>query len=137
MKKREHYYESKNKFEGGSTRSKSQYAYHLIPVCALDAMSDRWWLGATKHGEGNWKQGGVGYIKQCFNHLINHYRKELEYDFDLTIERETRTDSNLGAILWAAGALTWFKKYKNQEYKQALKEIQEGLVQNVHNPKPR
>jgi len=125
-KQRKHLYEEKNKYEGGSSRSKSAYAYHLIPPVATRAMSDRWALGAVKHGEGNWKKGGVEFIKQCFNHMFNHFNKELEHMYDNTIEQEESCLGNLGAIMWNAGALTWFKRYKNKEYYQALKEIHEG-----------
>ena len=128
-KERKHIYEEKNKYEGGSSRSKNTYAYHLIPPVATRAMSDRWFLGAVKHGEGNWKSGGVAFIKQCFNHLINHYNKELEHMFDSSIEIEPTSDGNLGAIMWNAGALCWFKKYKPEEYKQALEEIHKGLIE--------
>ena len=129
---RKHIYEEKNKYEGGATRSKSMYAYHLIPPCAIKAMSDRWTLGAVKHGEGNWKHGGVQFIKQCINHLYNHLNKELEIDFDITIEREPTQDSNLGAILWNAGALCWFKKYKGKEYKQAINELHFGKLEKTN-----
>ncbi len=127
---RQHLYETKNKFENNSSRSFSSYAYHLIPPCATRAMSDRWFLGAIKHGEGNWKKGGVEFIKQCFNHMISHYNKELESLFDSSLEKEPSADANLGAILWNAGALTWFKKYKLKEYIQALQEIHEGKFEN-------
>jgi hypothetical protein len=128
-KTRKHLYETKMKYEGGASRSQSSYAYHLIPPSATRAMSDTWFLGSVKHGEGNWKSGGVKFIKQCFNHLFNHLNKELEYMFDNTIEHESTEDRNLGAILWNAGALTWFKKYKTKEYTQALIELHKGLIE--------
>lgn len=134
MAERKHLYEEKNKYEGGSSRSKSSYAYHLIPPVATRAMSDRWFLGAVKHGEGNWKHGGVEFIKQCFNHLFNHYNKELEHLYDKELETEESCLGNLGAIMWNAGALCWFKKYKNKEYYQALKEIHEGKVEKRDEP---
>lgn len=120
--------ELKTRFEGGASRSSSNYAYHLIPPCATRAMSRRWMLGEKKHGEGNWKHGGVNFIKQCFNHLFNHYNKELEGDFDHNIEQEEDYLDNLGAIAWNAAALCWFKKYKTQQYRQALDELHIGIV---------
>lgn len=116
--------EIKQAYEGGATRTVMEARYDLIPPEAIQAMALRWGLGAIKHGEGNWKSGGVAFIKACFNHLQKHLQIELcEW-------RDDFKDDDLGAVLWGAGALKWFQINKPAEYKQALEELGQGLVED-------
>jgi hypothetical protein len=88
-------------FEGGSTRSKLDERYDLIPKEAVDAMARRLALGAARHGENNWRKGGVAFRKASVNHLLRHL---LDY-----IENGNRNDANTDAIICNAAFLCYFE----------------------------
>lgn len=104
--------EKKQNFENGATRSETGLRYDLVPAVYSERGARRWGLGAVKHGENNWKGGGVSFIVACVNHLEAHLVKFKS--------QGNATDDNLGAILWNAGALAWFEENKPKEYASAL-----------------
>lgn len=62
----------KSTFEGGSTRSKQDVRYDLCPPVALEAMARRLAVGAEKHGERNWENGGEEFRQATISHLLAH-----------------------------------------------------------------
>lgn len=59
-------------FEGGATRTEQEGRYDLIPEAAIDAIARRVALGAKKHGENNWRNGGREFAKACISHGMKH-----------------------------------------------------------------
>jgi hypothetical protein len=116
---RNHSIEQKAAFEGGATRSEKLERYDLIPPEAEDALARRYGMGAKKHGEGNWKQGGVTFIKACVNHAKAHQSH-------LLATCGESEDDDLGAILCNFGMLTWFRANKGDDYNKALMELKHG-----------
>lgn len=110
---REHLTEQKTAFEGGSTRSAKLERYDLIPPEIDRALALRFGLGAIKHGDDNWKSGGVGFIRSCLNHLRGHY-------VSLLTNGPDHDDDDVGAMIWNAGVLAWFRKHKPAEFREAL-----------------
>lgn len=119
-KDRAHAIESKEAFEGGATRSEKLERFDLVPPEADILTARRFGLGAKKHGAGNWKNGGVEFIKATINHLKAHTASLLIND-PVTYE-----DDDLGGILWGGAALAWFRERKPTQYRQALWELREG-----------
>ncbi len=89
-------------FEGGATRSELKGRYDLIPRESLDAMARRLELGAAKHGENNWRQGGEEFRKATICHLFNHL---LDY-----LENGNANDANTDAIICNAAFLCFYEK---------------------------
>ena len=118
---------AKQEFEGGSTRSAKLERFDIIPPETLIALARRYGLGVAKHGEGNWKHGGVQFIKATINHLYAHLTA-------LLLGQEDDEGQHSEAILWNASAINWFEQRKPQEWQQALKELQEGLVESPVRP---
>ena len=119
MEARNHLEETKAAFEGGATRSEKQERYDLIPPELNDSAARRYGLGATKHGEGNWKQGEVAFIKACINHAKAH-------ESHLLRTCGKSDDDDLDAIVCNWGMLCWFRSNKPDMYAQALKELHDG-----------
>jgi hypothetical protein len=88
------------KFEGGATRSKLDHRFDLIPREAMEALSRRLKLGAARHGENNWKQGGPEFVRATINHLQAHL---LDY-----IENGNSSEANTDAIICNAAFLCYF-----------------------------
>lgn len=93
---------AKATFEGGSTRSEMKLRFDLIPKEAIEALARRLTLGAERHGENNWKQGGAEFRKATLNHLMKHL---LDY-----MENGNRDDDNSDAIICNAAFLCYFEK---------------------------
>lgn len=110
---REHLQEPKATFEGGSTRSEKSERYDLVPVEIDEALARRFGLGASKHGPHNWKGGGADFIASCLNHLRGHY-------VSLMKNGPFHSDDDIGAMLWNAGVLAWFRVHKPEEFLKAL-----------------
>ncbi len=110
---RAHLEERKTEFEGGSTRSAKPERYDLIPPEVDECLALRYGLGAVKHGANNWKGGGAEFILSCLNHLRGHY-------VSLLRNGPFHSDDDIGAMLWNAGALAWFRKHKPEEFRRAL-----------------
>lgn len=91
----------KSTFESGATRSKLEGRYDLIPRIAIDAMARRLELGASRHGENNWKGGGEEFRKATINHLFNHL---LDY-----LENGNIHEANTDAIICNAAFLCHFE----------------------------
>jgi hypothetical protein len=113
---RAHLAEEKQTFEGGATRSVKLERYDLIPIEGDECNARRFGLGSVKHGDGNWKGGGVEFIKGIFNHQRAHtvslIRNGIHHD-----------DDDIGAMCWAAYALAWFRVHKPAEMEEALKQL--------------
>lgn len=122
---RQHLAEQKSHYEGGSTRSAKRERYDLVPVEIEEATALRFGLGAEKHGDNNWKKGGAEFIVTCFNHMRGHYTS-------LVRNGPWHEDDDLGAILWNAGVLTWFRKHKPEEFKKALAMLGSSAPQQQH-----
>lgn len=90
------------KFEGNATRTTLKGRYDLIPREAIDAMARRLELGASRHGENNWKQGGEEFRKATINHLFNHL---LDY-----LERGNTSEANTDAIICNAAFLCFYEE---------------------------
>lgn len=126
----------KEKFEGGATRSKKLERYDLIPPEADLAMATRFGIGALVHGEGNWKSGGVEFIKAVINHLRGHLSSLLadeppladaEYNHPKVLFEARDWDTD--AITCNAAMLNWFRIHKPIEFCQALNELRQGKVE--------
>lgn len=107
--------EKHSRFEGGATRTEKVERYDLVPPEAVDAIARRIGLGVAKHGENNWKSGGVAFIKATFNHMLAHIS---------SLRKLNLGDQDLDAVICNAAFLCWFKENKSQEYYQALTELQ-------------
>jgi hypothetical protein len=110
---RDHLAEEKATFEGGATRSAKEERYDLIPPEMDSAAARRFGLGAKKHGAKNWQNGGAEFILSCLNHLRGHYNS-------LLTNGPWHEDDDIGAMLWNAGVLAWFKAHKPEEFRKAL-----------------
>lgn len=109
--------EQKTAFEGGSTRSKKNERYDLIPIEIDEALAQRFGLGSETHGENNWKGGGADFIKGCLNHLRAHY-------VSLLTHGPFHSDDDIAAMTWNAGVLAWFRKHKPEEFLRAIADLQ-------------
>lgn len=58
-------------FEGGATRTFA-FRYDLVPQAAVRGIARRFTIGAQKHGENNWRNGGKEFRKATLAHLIKH-----------------------------------------------------------------
>jgi hypothetical protein len=90
----------KRAFENGSTRSKLDLRFDLIPKSAVEALARRLTLGAELHGENNWRKGGPAFYQNTKNHLMDHVMNFLE----------TGNQEDLDAIFANAAFLTEYKK---------------------------
>lgn len=89
-------------YEGKATRTTLKGRYDLIPREAIDAMARRLEIGAKRHGENNWREGGEEFRKATVNHLINHL---LDY-----LENGNTVDMNTDAIICNAAFLCFYEK---------------------------
>lgn len=105
--------DGKQSFEGGATRSVKAERYDLIPPEIDEVLARRFALGASLHGENNWKGGGAEFIAACLNHLRAHY-------VSLVKNGPLHTDDDIGAMTWNAGVLAWFRVHKPDEFLKAL-----------------
>lgn len=110
---RAHLEEQKERFEGGSTRSVKFERFDLIPPEIDEVLAQRFALGALKHGENNWQQGGADFIKGCINHLRAH-------TVSLLKNGPFHSDDDIAAMTWNAGVLAWFRAHKPEEFLKAL-----------------
>jgi len=94
--------------------------FDLIPPEAERVVARRFGLGAKKHGEDNWKKGGKEFIKACLNHLKAHTASLVEHD------PMTHDDDDVGAIIWNAMALAYFRERKPKEFALAFSELRDG-----------
>ena len=69
---------AKQSFEGKSTRSAQDVRYDLIPPAAIKALGRRLKLGAERHGERNWQQGGEAFRQATISHLMAHLLDYME-----------------------------------------------------------
>ena len=88
-------------FEGGATRSVQTMRFDLIPSTALRALARRLALGAKKHGERNWEQGGEEFRKATISHLIAHLQEYMEHGDAI--------EANTDAIICNAAFLCFFE----------------------------
>ncbi len=86
--------------ESGSTRSKVEERYDLIPPGPLRELALRYALGAQAHGEGNWMKGQPPSV--VMNHMLRHL--ELYRSGD-------RSDKHMAAVAWGAFALMYFEEH--------------------------
>jgi hypothetical protein len=114
---RNHLAEEKTAFEGGATRSAKTARYDLVPAEGTRAIAERYGVGAVKHGDNNWKQGGVEFIKATISHVYGHLD-------NLKATAGQAEDDDIGAIGWGATALAWFRVHTPEDYYKALGEIQ-------------
>lgn len=105
----------------GAKRSKKQKPWHLVPKAALDELNDRLALGAERYGENNWKKGDAEFIRETYNHLVDHVLSLGELG-----EMDDRQLSAIGAN-WAF--LCWFKKYKREEFDKVFHSKQKHEVE--------
>jgi len=112
----------KVRYEGGASRSFQAERFDLIPGEGQIAAARRFGLGVEKHGEGNWKSGGVEFIKATLSHLQAHIASLLSTD-------QRASDSHTDAIVWAGHALAWFRVRKAREFWQAIRELRDGKVE--------
>jgi len=89
-------------FEGGATRSSMEVRFDLVPRAAVEGLARRLTLGATKHGENNWRSGGKEFRKATISHLMGHL---LDY-----MENGNANDANTDAIICNAAFLCHFEK---------------------------
>jgi hypothetical protein len=115
----------KQQFEGGATRTVKLERYDLIPPEAEAALARRFGLGAQRHGESNWKHGGVEFIKATINHMKAHFNSIL----DGRGRDDALLQDDLDALIWGAAALCWFNERKSSELGLALLELNEGKVE--------
>jgi hypothetical protein len=115
--------ESKETFGGIATRTKKDLAYCLIPPEAEDREAKRFYDGAIKHGDNNWKQGDWTFVVQCVNHLEAHTKSFKRYG--------NMNDDNIAAIKWNASAIIWFEHNKVQEYNKAIDYLQGKVLNGV------
>lgn len=92
-------------FKGGAKRSELRPRYDLIPKVSLEALANRFTIGANKFGDNNWKQGDETFFRETRNHLVSHL-----WDFLDGNETEESSIANLEAVLWNASALLWYEK---------------------------
>jgi len=92
-------------FTSGAQSSELKPRYDLIPACAIRRYAERAALGAKLHGDDNWKKGAgdPAYQRDRLNHLVEHLLRYIDGD---------RSEDHLGAVLWGAGALTWFEEHQ-------------------------
>lgn len=117
---RDHLAEPKTAYEGGATRTEKAERYDLVPPEAIDAIARRMGLGVPKHGENNWRGGGVAFIKATINHLYAHLSALLKGD---------ATDNHLDAVTCNSAFLCWFKANKPHDYETALRSLRGLPVQ--------
>lgn len=91
----------KTRFEAGASRSRMAERYELIPKEAAEALARRLTLGAERHGENNWRNGGGDFRRATINHLMKHL---LDY-----IESGNENDANTDAIICNAAFLCYFE----------------------------
>lgn len=75
--------------------------YELIPKEAVEAIARRLTIGAEKHGENNWRNGGEAFRRATISHLMKHL---LDY-----IETGNNGDANTDAIVCNAAFLCYFE----------------------------
>lgn len=119
--KRNHETEAKATYESNATRSVKSERYDLIPPEILIALAQRFALGASKHGENNWKSGGAEFIRSCLNHLFGHYVSLLTNGVD-------HNDDDVAAMIWNAGVLAWFREHKPEEFAKAVALMRGGVT---------
>jgi len=89
-------------YEGGATRSEMKLRYDLMPREAVDALARRLAVGAERHGENNWKQGGEEFRRATINHLLKHC---LDY-----LSGGNSNDANTDAMICNAAFLCFFEE---------------------------
>lgn len=92
----------KQKFEGGATRTATKVRMELVPAAALRGLGRRLALGATKHGENNWREGGEDFRKATIGHLLAHLADYLETG--------NTKEANTDAIICNAAFLCHFEE---------------------------
>jgi hypothetical protein len=90
------------KLENGASRSHKAPRYELLPKAAIDRLVTRLKLGASIHGDNNWRGGGPEFIAQCKRHLMEHMLNYLEGDW---------TDDHLAAVICNAAFLCHFEAH--------------------------
>lgn len=115
---RQHETEAKTAFEGGATRSQKSERFDLIPAEAELATARRFGLGAAKHGDRNWQNGGADFILATINHLQAHLNS--------IKQGSPSSDDDIGAVLCNASMLAWFRQRKAGEFCKAMDAIAGG-----------
>lgn len=93
----------------GAKRSETDVRYDLVPPEPIYALAHRFWLGANKYGDFNWRHGLTG-KNSPLNHLLKHIN---EYVTELLEGKQYHemSDDHLGAILWNAAAECFFRSH--------------------------
>lgn len=101
-------------YEGSATRTVKKERYDLIPPEADDAIARRIGMGVARHGENNWRGGGMEFIKATINHMRAHTSALL---------KGNRSDNDLDAIICNAAFLCWFRDNRPEHYEAALQSL--------------
>src|SRR5438045_217019 len=85
-------------FDSGAKSAVEKPRYDLVPLSALRRLAERFGYGASRHGEGNYRNGAndAAFLRDRKNHLIEHAVKYANGD---------RSEDHLGAILCNAAIL--------------------------------
>ena len=59
-------------FEGGARRSEHKPSYYMVDRELLEFAGNRMEEGRVSHGRHNYRSGGPEFVKETFNHLIDH-----------------------------------------------------------------
>lgn len=60
------------KFSSGAKRSEEKLPFHLISHDLLKRVAKVWDKGRKKYGAGNWQKGGMDFIQEIPDHIIDH-----------------------------------------------------------------
>lgn len=99
MGERQHMTEELVDVGTGSTRSRLDERYELIPGGPLKRLAGRYTLGAEKHGSWDWQKGQPAGV--VFSHIIKHL---------FLFAAGARSDDHLAAAAWGCFALMWFQE---------------------------
>lgn len=103
----------------GATRSPGTPRFGLVPPEGARLTAERFTMGATVHGDHNWKLDMP--IEVIIDHLESHIN-----DLKAGNLKEESVAGHLGAIGWAQAVLAWYADHKPT----ALNDY----WQSVHNP---
>jgi hypothetical protein len=96
-------------YEGGAQRSNRKLRYDLIPREIIDAIAERFTIGAAKYGDTNWLKGGNDFFQDARNHLTSHWLAFQNGD----LEDEKEVLDHLKAVLWNARIILYHELHKD------------------------